>query len=127
MAATFTQQNMLMVPRYAEKPEEIVTVMQDAMAFWSKNHKNPMTPEQVREKNATQDYIVDFLQGNHLKMYKESVSRVKCFNLYSYTDAMMLTFEMFYDIQTKKHTVASALDAYKGAIQSAITDLETVE
>ena len=40
---------------------------------------------------------------------------------------MMLTFEMFYDIQTKKHTVASALDAYKGAIQSAITDLETVE
>lgn len=127
VSASFTQQSMLMVQKHAKDPADVVLVMQDVMAFWSKNHKSAMTPDQVREKNATSDYIVDFLQGNHLKMYKELAKNVECINAYSYSAANELINSMIYDIRTKAHTVQSGLDAYKSAIQAAITSLEEKE
>ena len=127
VSATFTQKNMLMVQKHVKNPADVVLVMQDAMAFWSKNHTSAMTVEQVRRKNATRDDIVDFLQGNHLKMYQELAKHVECINAYSYTAANDLIHSMVYDIRTKKYTVQAGLDAYKSAIQAAIKDLETVE
>lgn len=127
VAPNFTTQDCFMIPTYAENPEDLVLVMQDAMAYWSPEHKSAMTADEIREKNASRDDLVDFLQGNHLKMYKYLADKSACINTYNYPEASSLINQMIAEIQSKKYTVQAGLDAYKGAIQQAIIDHETVE
>lgn len=127
VAPNFTTQDCFMIPAYVENPEDLVLVMQDAMAYWSPEHKSAMTVDEIREKNASRDDIVDFLQGNHLKMYKDLADKSVCINSLNYPEAYTLIKEMLAGIQSKKYTVQAGLHAYKSAIQQAITDHETVE
>lgn len=127
VSPTLTDPNMLMVLKNTKQPEEVVTVMQDAMAFWSKNHKSARTVPQVRTDLAQRDAYLDFLTGNHLKMYQDLANKNVCTNTYNYSDASTLIRTMFYEIRTKKYTPQAGLDAYKSAISKAITAAETVE
>ena len=117
--------SQIMVLRHVKQPKEVITVLKSALTFWDTSKSFGISFNDYSKKVAEEDLYLDFLTGNHLKMYQNLVGKTQCYNTLSYSDANNMLLTMLFEIREKKYTVSSGIDAYKNMVQQAIKDAET--
>ena len=121
-----TDSNCFMVPTIVKNPEEVCTVLADALAFWSPSKTNKYSLDDVANEIQSDDVYVEFLlNANYKKLYFDGRTKFVNTNMYSYMDALGQIREMFGKMRSKELTPKAAVDSYKDNIEAIFRQTES--
>jgi multiple sugar transport system substrate-binding protein len=119
-----TPRENMVIHALAEKPEEVVAALADALGYWGESKEFPRDIESAYEEVLEHDQMLDILVGNNQVCYLEGAAKTKYSYLYNYEGIIDVYGEMVTKILDNELTPKAAVDSYFSKIQSKIDKIE---